>query len=352
LLLLTDETDCKRLVAGRTLNHTHRKPYVPLPPALPRFSLPNEGAETAAKEQAFDPLDAAATAQRPALTGVKAKRVVRATRASARRPVADATEEVQVEDILLEVYAEDPPPPISSIAMAIAASVPPPPAQSAAVDALLRASDPAFAPYPHHLQHAQHAPGFASSAPHDPDLETPSVAPVMMASTVPPGPAPAPAARPNRAAAVAIWSALLLVVGVAAAGAVMFGIRNGTYARLRDGARSVAVRTPHSAPVAASPAPPASPAPVAVVVAPPAPSPVLPTVSVDSLPKPAIAADASLVTFPAYAQGHRVFVDGRVLAVTDGAPATIKCGRHVVKIGSGRKSRVLDFACGREVIVQ
>jgi hypothetical protein len=75
-------------------------------------------------------------------------------------------------------------------------------------------------------------------------------------------------------------------------------------------------------------------------------------VSVESLPQPAIAADSSLVTFPTYAQGHRVFLDGRVIPVVDGTPTTIKCGRHMVKIGSARKPRALDFACGREVIVQ
>lgn len=75
----------------------------------------------------------------------------------------------------------------------------------------------------------------------------------------------------------------------------------------------------------------------------------MPTVSVDALPKPAVAADSTLVTFPAYARGHRVFVDGRVIAVADGAPTKIKCGRHMIKIGSARRPRVTDLACGREV---
>ena len=88
------------------------------------------------------------------------------------------------------------------------------------------------------------------------------------------------------------------------------------------------------------------PAPVAAAPAP------LPTVSVEALAAPPIPSDSSLVTFPAYAQGHRVFIDGRIVAVADGTPTKVKCGRHMVKIGSARKPRVLDFACGREVIVK
>jgi hypothetical protein len=47
-----------------------------------------------------------------------------------------------------------------------------------------------------------------------------------------------------------------------------------------------------------------------------------------------------------------VFVDGRVIAVADGSPTKIKCGRHMIKIGSARKPRVIDLACGREVVIQ
>jgi hypothetical protein len=77
-------------------------------------------------------------------------------------------------------------------------------------------------------------------------------------------------------------------------------------------------------------------------------------VPVEALAAPPIASDSSLVTFPAYAQGHRVFIDGRLItpALAEGTPTMVKCGRHMVKIGSARKARVLDFACGREVIVK
>ena len=364
------------------MNHTHRKPYIPLPPALPRFALPNEANESGGVAE--DPLDAAATQQRPALNlgpGPRSRRIVR------RKLSADATEEVQVEDILLEAYAEEPPPPLArrspaappaptesaraSIAMAIASAVPPP-SQSAAVDALLRASDPAFTPYAP-LQGQGFVNPQAYAYRHaGADFESQSVVPVMLATTVPPPArpmfAPARANRVNRGVVVAIWSTVLLVLSVALGAAVVLGMKNGTYARLRDTAKSAAMRAPSkptAAAAAAAPAPAPVPVPVLAdtqVVAPapsappapmaaPAPAP-LPTVSVDSLAPPPVPADSSLVTFPAYAQGHRVFVDGRLVAVADGTPTKIKCGRHMVKIGTARKPRVLDFACGREVIVK
>ncbi len=341
-----------------------RKPEIPAPPALPRFG-----------SEHFDPqldaLDVASTAQRPTV------RPGRAGQVQVRKKIAaDATAEVQVEDILIEVYAEEPPPPLTrrspgmppprdllsesgeahdSIAMAIASVVPPPPVQSAAVDALLRASDPAFAPFPGHMHAYGPRASFASA-----DYETPSVGPMMMATTPPParpvlGDARDKRAR-SRATALAMWATVITVLGVAVGAAMMMAVRNGTYARLRDSAKTaLRASSKTEAPVAAA-APPAAVAPAIVVapapVATPAPAPVVPSMSVDALPKPAVAADASLVTLPAYAEGHRVFLDGRVLPVVAGTPTTIKCGRHMLKIGSTRRARSVDFACGREVIVQ
>lgn len=358
---------------GRTLNHNNRTPYIPLPPALPRFSLPHEGRD--ALDEELDPLDVAATSQRPTVRPGRSRPIVR------KKVSADATAEVQVEDILLEVYAEDPPPPMTrrssgvesveareSIAMAIASIVPPAPAQSAAVDALLRASDPAFAPFAPFASRPGQAHGAGA------DYETPSVGPMMMATVPPParpvlGDARAVRAR-RRGLALAIWATVIMVTGIAAGAAIVMAVRNGTYAHLRESAKSLAERatSKHDAPVAA--AAPAAPAVAAAPVAAPAPvaiaAPVVatsaaptsaapaavPTVSVEALPQPAIAARASLVTFPAYAEGHRVFLDGRVLPVVEGTPTTIRCGRHMLKIGSARKARVVDFACGREVIVR
>lgn len=391
MLLVPDETDCKRRVAGHTLNYHHRKPFIPPPAALPQFPLPSDASD--GPEGLFDvqdPLDSAATAQRPALTSAGARRLVRRRKIIA----ADSTEEVQVEDILLEAYAEDPPPPPSrsrapaapplppsaSIASAIAAVVPPPPAQSAAVDALLRASDPMFAPYP--PQGQGYAPGYAHAQVYPQATgyaadETPSVSPMMLASAAPVVQAARPVVgtgsrtrRMHRGVVLALWSVVIMVVGVAAGAAIVMGVRNGTYARVRDTAKSAAARAstkstaPAEAAAAAAPPPAAAPAPPPVVAPVIAPAPVvapavaparapapaaMPTVSVDSLPKQTIPADSTLVTFPDYAKGHRVFFDGRVIAVADGSPTKLKCGRHMIKIGSARKPRVTDLACGHEV---
>lgn len=315
-----------------------------------------------------------------ATVGPRSRRVVR------RKISADSTEEVQVEDILLEAYAEEPPPPLrrvpgaprfhnqiaqsdiapsesarESIAMAIASAVPPP-SQSAAVDALLRASDPAFAPYaPPQGQGFVHPQGYGYGyRPSGADFESQSVAPVMMATTAPPPARPifanARANRVGRGAVVAIWSSVLVVLSVALGAAVVVGMKHGTFARLRDSAKSASLHAPSkSAPASAAASAVTVRAPVlpaTQVVAPlPAPAPVaVPSIPVEA--QTPIPADSSLVTFPAYAQGHRVFIDGRIIAVSDGSPTKVKCGRHMVKIGSARKPRVLDFACGREVIVK
>ena len=363
---------------GRTLAHNHRNPQIPLPPGLPRFSLHDERASDTSDE--LDSLDVASTAQRPTVRPGRAPHV-------RKKIAADATAEVQVEDILLEVYAEEPPPPLTrrspgtsarapshaaldalsesgeardSIAMAIASIVPPRPAQSAAVDALLRASDPAFAPFSGHM----HAYGARAQTP-SAEYETPSVGPMMMATTPP----PAPAIRAKRrGAGLAIWASAITLLAVVAGGVMMIALRDDTYAhsyarlyaRLRDSAKTALHSSPkHDAPAAAAataapaPAPIATVATVATVTSPAAAVPsAVPTISVDALPKPAVAADSSLVTFPPYAEGHRVFLDGRVLPVVMGRPTAIKCGRHMLKIGSTRRARVVDFACGREVIVQ
>jgi hypothetical protein len=392
--------------SGPTLNHNTSKPLSPLPPALPRFELPSEGSEGA-----DDPLDVAVTTQRPTLDPARALRVLRP--GPRIRPKVDATSEVQVEDILLEVYAEDPLPPTRrssgplstagaapllpahvSIANAIASAVPPAPAESAAVDALLRASDPAFLPfggqlgqpprpptppsawtYPHHQAHG-----------YSPDQESPSVAPVAFPSAhmpvasqvAPPSayypePRVAPAARERgrgRGMAIAIWTIGLLVVGLASGAGVAVGLRNGTFAELRDRAKTLTSRgepakaaaaapapspEPPSTQVVAPPAVPAAPA-VAATFAQPAPTQAAapaptPSISVNALPAQTIASDSTLVTFPPSAQGHRVFFDGRPMAVTP-APMTLRCGRHMIRIGSSGKPRVTDLACGQPVTLR
>jgi hypothetical protein len=49
--------------------------------------------------------------------------------------------------------------------------------------------------------------------------------------------------------------------------------------------------------------------------------------------------------------GRRIFVDGKVAAQT---PETLhlKCGTHVVKVGSAGKEQSIDVPCGGEISVK
>ncbi len=51
---------------------------------------------------------------------------------------------------------------------------------------------------------------------------------------------------------------------------------------------------------------------------------------------------------PASANGHRVFVDGKV-AGEGSAALHLHCGSHTVKIGSAGKERTIDVPCGGSV---
>jgi hypothetical protein len=51
------------------------------------------------------------------------------------------------------------------------------------------------------------------------------------------------------------------------------------------------------------------------------------------------------------APNHRIYVDGRVLGQT---PDTVhvKCGAHVIKLGSSAREQTVDVPCGGEVSVK
>lgn len=330
----------------------------PTPDApLPRFDLPNE--------EPYDPAEAAKTLERPALSTRRARRIVRKR--------ADSTQEVEVQDILLEAYVDDPPPahvparPQPAVRTPSASAIPAPPraAELAAVDDLLRRAPP---PAPPPLAAFDESP--ASS-------ESPSVAPVALAIAHPPAPAFVAAPMPiqpasrggSRAALVALWGALLLVLGVAAGAAVVLALPAGAVDRARDAAQRVAQRVepaPAKAPAPTateSPAPsevapsapaavaPSSPAPSAVASQRVAPAPSIATMSVDALPKPAVPRGYGLVTLPASADGHRVYVDD-VLVQSGASPIKVKCGRRTIRIGSGGKPRPVDIPCGGELVLR
>ena len=63
-------------------------------------------------------------------------------------------------------------------------------------------------------------------------------------------------------------------------------------------------------------------------------------------------AEWGTVLLPSRASGHRIFVDGR-RGKTDGiAPLHLRCGSHVVQIGSGGTPETIDLPCGGEVQLQ
>jgi tetratricopeptide (TPR) repeat protein len=63
-------------------------------------------------------------------------------------------------------------------------------------------------------------------------------------------------------------------------------------------------------------------------------------------------AQMGTVLLPARAAGHRIFVDGR-RAKTDGSePLRLRCGQHVIQIGSGGAPEPIDLPCRGEVQLQ
>jgi hypothetical protein len=64
------------------------------------------------------------------------------------------------------------------------------------------------------------------------------------------------------------------------------------------------------------------------------------------------AAEMGTVLLPPRAAGHRIFVDGR-RAKSDGeAPLRLRCGSHVIQIGSSGEPETIDLPCRGEVQLQ
>ena len=57
-----------------------------------------------------------------------------------------------------------------------------------------------------------------------------------------------------------------------------------------------------------------------------------------------------VIVLPQVAEGHRVFVDGRVVAVKS-SRAVVPCGTREIRIGSRGAAQKLDVACGGETVV-
>lgn len=307
---------------------------------LPRFGLP--------PEPSFDPSDVAETAERATVSVERARKVIRRRMASTPPPPsADSTQDIAPEDILLEAYAD-----------------PPSPARTARMLPDLVADEPSVASLDHEVdQLLRRPPALPPRASRPPVQETPSVAPVALAAMHTPVAPFAPFAPPaaKRGISGVLVALALFVSGVTVAAVVVLALLPAhTVERAKASARTLVDRAPSSpsapaqavaaparAPVPApSPSPAPSPAPAPKLAHAPA-ADAMPSVPVGALPKPAIPSDTTLVTLPARAAGHRVYVDNVVLP--DGvSPAKIRCGKRTIKIGSQGKPREVDLPCGRE----
>ncbi|MBS2020252.1 MAG: hypothetical protein JST00_45755 [Deltaproteobacteria bacterium] len=378
------------------------KPRIPLPPALPRFVLPNDPNATGE----LDVSDSAQTTERRAVSATAARRIVRkrVTPQPSRVLEPNGTEEVLVQDILLEAYLEDPPPPSKPMPPPPnepAAFEPPRPSQGRAVDALLRTSDPgvpALASPPEPRSPGPMSSSFPATSyevpprssayvpvlPAPAEHESPSVAPVAFGSyssamaMVSPAPEPAASLPPpaKRTNVLAIFAVVMLVFGASAFGGALLAMPKGTAERWASKAKEMTSRKSApsvvTAPVAA--APPAASAP-SVVTAPPAAAivastsaassasvtspaaspaastPAPPTVSIDALqPKGGIHPKTTLVVFPESARGHRIWVDGTMVTASE-KPTMLKCGHRKIQIGSAGKLRKIDLPCGKQIVL-
>lgn len=202
-------------------------------------------------------------------------------------------------------------------------------------------------------QAAAFPPAFAAPPPFTPPSfqfnETPSTAPVAMASNAGMTGEYEPMSRKGIRLSPAALAALIVLLGSSV-------LAFGTVLALR-------VSRAHASAVAATESPaesestmpaPATTAPQAAsavpTVAPAALPSVVASVAVESLPKITVDPAMTLVSTPASAKGHRVFVDGRVVG-NAGAALQVKCGDHSVKIGSASKARAVHFPCGGEASI-
>jgi hypothetical protein len=152
-----------------------------------------------------------------------------------------------------------------------------------------------------------------------------------------------PAGLPSRAGSLLIAAGLVIAVAAIALLAVRIPVFNP-------------LRTLHASPPKAAFANPVVAATEAPSTPPPDP---LPTTSADApslrqsvAPSGATRAAPTargFVTFPATADTHRVYVDGR-LAGTAPALIELPCGRHFVRVGSKGRDQTLSVPCGGVVV--
>jgi len=195
-----------------------------------------------------------------------------------------------------------------------------------------------------------------ASMPPDPSAaRPPNPAPGAWTPTVPPAfrPPPVVSIEPRRSYVVPIVLAVvaaLVVLGVAgaaieymratSASSAPVATRTGTVSATTTTATATATPTTTATAsvfASASVTPSASAAPSATS----APTAIASNASRVPTPGP----NEGVLILPASANGHRIFVDGKVKG-EGSAPLTISCGEHTVQIGSAGKPRDLNVPCG------
>ena len=260
---------------------------------------------------------------------------------------------VQVTDTNLTATIEVPPKPTEDLAITV--EVPPKPAEDLAITVEIRpkyrtasisdsdlscAAAPALA-YPNRLSapldldgllavaraEAQKSPVyFARPTPTPPQVWTASIEPEELEAGEPTVQLPASRARRHHR-----WLASATIVA-----ATMVGIAV-VHA-------SVPARTTASYVVAPTAPPPVAPAPAPQAAQAQPPAANIPSVSVQSLPRVKV----GTISLAATASSHRLFVDGRVVA---SGSKVVKCGVHLVQVGSKGVRRYVSVPCGEEVVV-
>lgn len=165
-------------------------------------------------------------------------------------------------------------------------------------------------------------------------------------------------------------TAMVLIGGVAAGCAVTFALMRGHGATARAAVDTQDMAAPIEAPAAANTPPAMQGEPAAMQPSPAQPDVTTPpteatatntapaatntaptaTNTATAATNTASAAAAStegVIVLPESADGHRVYVDRKVVQVKD-SRATVSCGTHEVRIGSSGTAQTIDIACGGE----
>lgn len=180
----------------------------------------------------------------------------------------------------------------------------------------------------------------------EPALPVAATAPVSASATVA---VASPPARRGRAVRIALGVTMLAIV----AGAAVLVARRDPRPTLTKPTLTTAAAATASAAAATPSAPSTSASASAAAATPSAPATSSASAPATTSPPAAAppAASTGAVILPPSADGHRIFVDGRV--VGEGrATLRVPCGARSIKIGSAGAPQTIDVPCGGEVALQ